>query len=485
MYQDLPRDQVPSGQLWNCVDFIPQYLGAPLRKRGGWSYASRALGSCTYVDALLYAPFAGAPLNLAVGSDGHVYKFTASAETDVGTAFAVAQNPVYHRSNAAGLAVILAASGSTTPKSYDGTTFQDLAGSPPQGIYGDVWNDRTLIANTAAQPQRLYFSPVGNAAGTWDTTNAWEDMKLPIVGVAVIRTGILLFHDHSTAVLTGTTPPSATSIGDLTLRDPVFDVGCIDARSIVKYNDTAIFAASRGIYQTDGNTIRSLTDMGGMGSYWATLLASYTTSWHISAGIYHDTYIVSVMNGTTFVDCLAYDLTWKFWYRLSNFPGRAFARQGGLFEETYMALGSSGRVASLSSILQPAAGVKNDANGTAVTPYYETAFFRGWQHWHRKWVPSMAIQSWRRAYLSYELTDAASDNPILTMSYATDLTASSYTALSPTLTENTSYKRIHRNVFTQGNGLMLKVAQTNASADTLLHAIEIEYTPLESSRLAQ
>lgn len=485
MEQDSPRDGLPSGKLWNCVDFIPQYLGAPLRKRGGWSYASTALGSCTYVDALLYAPFASGALNLAVGSDGHVYKFTSGSNTDVGTAFAVAQNPVYHRSGATGLAIIPAASGATTAKSFDGAAFQDLAGSPPQGIYADVWNDRTLLANSTANPQRLWFSQVGDAAATWDTTNSWEDMKLPIVGLCVIRTGIILFHDRSTAVLTGTTPPSATTIGDLTLKDPVFDVGCIDARSIAKYNDTAIFAASRGVYQTDGNTIKSLTDQGGIGSYWATLLSSYTASWHIAAGIYHDTYIVSILNGTTFVDCLAYDLTWKFWYRLANFPGRAFAKQGGLFEETYMALGNSGRVAALSTILQPSGTYKNDGDGTAVTPYYETAFFRGWQHWHRKWVPSMAIQSWRRIYLTNEITDAASDNPYLTISYQTDLALSSYIALSPTLTENTTFQREHRNIFRQGNGIMFKVAQSGASGDTRLHSLEIEYTSLETSRLVQ
>src|SRR5579863_1820720 len=168
MWQDSPRDMLPTGRLWNMVDFIPDYLGAPARKRGGWTYASTALASTTYVDGLIYAPYASGSLNLGVGSDGHVYKFTVSTDTDIGTAFAVAQNPIYHRSNSTGLVVIPAASGTTTPKSYDGTTFQDLAGTPPQGIYADVWNDHTILCNGTSSstlyPQRFWFSPIGNAA---------------------------------------------------------------------------------------------------------------------------------------------------------------------------------------------------------------------------------------------------------------------------------------------------------------------------------
>lgn len=490
MQQDSSRDSLPAGVLWNCVDLIPQYLGAPARKRGGWAYSSTALGSCSYTQGIIYAPFAAGALNLVIGSDNNVYKFTSGSNTNVGAAFPIAQNPIYHRSGTPGLVVIPAASGTNNPKSYDGTTFKDLATTVPQGMFASVWNDRTLLANgfdsvsSAQQPQRLWFSGVGDAT-SWDLKNAWEDTKLAIVGLAVISTGILIFHLRNTDILTGTTSPSATTIGDLTLRSPVFDAGCIDAQSIVTYNNTAIWADARGVYQSDGNTIKSLTSIYGMQSYWTSLISGYTSGWHISAGIYHDTYIVSIMNGSTFVDCLAFDLTWLIWYRLANVPVRGFARQGSTFEETYIALGNAGKVGALSTILAPTAAVKNDADGTAVQPYYETGLFRGWQHWHRKWIPSMAIQSWRRAYKNYELVDAGTDGPVITMSYATDMSATSYTALTPTFGETTAYARQHRDIFVQGSGIMFKVAQTGPSADTRMHAIEVEYMPLETSRLAQ
>lgn len=492
MVQDNPRDlpsmsSIWASSLWNVVDFIPVYLGAPLRKRGGWSYASPTLGSTTYIDALIYAPFAGGAKNLGVGSDGHLYQFTSGSSSNVGTAFAVAQNPVYHRTGTTGLVVIPAGSGTNIPKSYDGTTFQNLAGTPPAGIYADVWNDRTLLANGTAggtlYPQRLWASPIGDAAGSWDLTNSWVDFSLPLTAIAVLKTTILGFHLRSTERIKGTIFPSSTSIGDLTM-DAAFNVGCIDARSIAKYNDTVIWADTLGIYQSDGAALKNLTAAGGMAAYWTSLLANYTANYHIAAGIYHDTYLVSVLNGSTFVDCLAYDLLRGYWYRLSNFNARCFARISSTIEETYMGLGNAGRVASLSSILTPTAATKNDGDGTAVTPYFETPLYRGWQRLHRRWIPSYAIQSWSRVYLNYDIEDAATDNPQLTVSWSIDPADTSYTNL-PVFVATTKFTRGRRDLQFQGSGLMLKVAQQNASADTRIHAIESEYDPLEPSRLIQ
>jgi hypothetical protein len=496
MVRDSPRDQLPGGALWNCVDWIPRKLGAPLRKRGGWAYASRVLGTSTFVNALIYAPFANGAQNIAVASDGNVYAFTTVSETAVGFAFNVAQNPVYHRSNSptVGTVIIPAASGTVAPKFFDGNNYGNLGGGPPTGIYAAVWNDRTVLANSTVNPNRVWFGPAGNSAATWDTTNAWQDATLPITGVGVLKTAIMLFHLRSTERLRGTTPPSSTTIGDLQM-DNAFDVGCIDARSIVNYNDTLIWADARGVYQTDGAALKDLTWNGDQGirSYWRSILANYVGAvggTTIVGGVYDDTYIVAVMSGTTFVDCLAYDLAHGFWYRLGNFPVRAFCRTGSTFEETLMGLGSVGRVASISPILSPSAATKDDADGTAVTPVMETGLFRGFTHIHRRWMPSMGLQQWKTLYFNYDLRDAAADNPTLTVSYATDPGATSYTAIARTLAETVKNTRAKRDFATNGggirsSGLMLKIAQTGASADTRLSAFEADYSPLEGSKLVQ
>lgn len=492
MTQDVGRDLLPAGMLWNSVDYVPNLLGAPLRKRGGWSYNSRALGTSTYIDAVVFAPFEAGDKTLAVGQDGNVYSFTTSAETNLGVGFAVKQNPVFHRTGSPtkGTVIIPAGSGTTTPKSYDNTTYGNLGGTPPQGMFADVWNDRTLLARGTVGgtlfPTRIWFSPVGNAAGTWDTTNAWVDSQSVLQGIAVVKNVILLFHGSNTERLRGSIPPSATTIGDL-VQDKVFDVGCIDARSIVKYQDTVIWADARGVYQTDGTVLKDLTSVGGMRSFWRNTLSPYTTSWTVAAGVFNGLLVVSVMNGTAIVDCFMCDLQTTMWVRLANFPGRCFAScvSSSLSADTCMGLGNAGRVAGLYSITQPDATVKNDANGTAVQPYFETAFYRGVTTVHRRTLASLGLQDWENIYANYDMRDAAADNPTMTISYITDPSSTSYTALSRVLAETTKYTRALRPLDFNSSGVGFKFAQTNASSDTRFNGIELEYSPREGGRLAQ
>lgn len=508
MWRDNPRDQVPSGRLWNSVDLIPEQLGAPTRKRGGWAYGSPALGSTIYVEGLISATVGGTARDFAIATDtvnnAHLYSFTSSvSSTDIGSigSIYVLQNPVLHRSGTTPLIVIPCGAGGSVVKSYDGTTLGNLGGSPPKANYADVWLDRTILGycnvSSTNYLQRIYFGPIGDSAATWDTTNAWTDTTGDIKGLAVIRSGILAFHDHTTDIITGTTAPSATSVGDLQQRTNAFQVGCIDARSIAKFNDTAIWANARGVYQSDGNTVKDLTASGGISRYWRdtfTGLPITNVSYNVTGGIYNNTYIVSITSrsgsdvpttGAT-LDCLAYDIANNYWYRLGNCGFGAMAQKlTSQADETFMGLNAAGRVAKASTMLLPTSAVKNDGDGTAVTPVYETGLFRGFSRFHRKYVQSMGLQSWVRFYLNYEITDAATDNPYLTVSYATDPAATSYTDLSPTFVENSAYQRARIDLHFQANGVMFKVAQTNASADTRLHAIEVEYQPLEGSRLAQ
>lgn len=492
MYQDAPRDQLPAGKLWNCVDFIPEYLGAPLRGRGPANSYYTIPGVTLWVTALFSGVLGTGSVNVAGLSDGNYY--VSGNGTPLG-AGSMLQNPFLHRTGSTPLMV----SPGTTPKSYDGTTYQTLAGSPPAGIYGDVWNDHTLLANSAANPQRIWFSPVGDAAGTWDTTNSWLDTKAAITGVAAIRTGIMVFHQATTGLITGTTPPSATTIGDLTFRDPAFDVGCLGPQTIAKYNDTVIWADQRGIYQSDGNTIKDLTFAGGMSSYWRNIAPSKQqnvvsgTHSYCAAGIIRDTYMISLSSikittnpvVVTSFDFLCYDLLRGFWYRMSNIPATCFFRDPNMAPEE-LAWGDvheTGNVGMMSSVFNPAAA------GSYGTGFYETAFYRGWQHWHRKWIPSMAIQSWRRIYLTHLLSDTGNAGDI-SIGVSTEMNQSTYTNVSPDMNALTPtyptviWKRQHRDIFKQGKGIQFKVTAT-ANTDIQLSALEVEYTPLETSRLVQ
>jgi hypothetical protein len=161
-------------------------------------------------------------------------------------------------------------------------TVAALGGSPPQGQYAAVWGDYTLLANTTAQPQRLYFSDPGDPE-TWDTTNSFWDFTTPINGLATTRSFILAFHDGTMSRLRGTTPPPGS---DFYNDDPIFNVGCTDARSIAVDGDRIVWANGEGIWVTDGSAKpANLAELCGRLSFWQETLVGYDkSSWTLAGG---------------------------------------------------------------------------------------------------------------------------------------------------------------------------------------------------------
>lgn len=459
------------GAAWNLVDYIPQH-GGPLRKRGGWAYASPDIAgvsggeNATYIQAVVHAPFAAAAKLCAIDEDGLLYTVASSSSaTHIGTAVTPLQVPVFHRDRI----IITASNGTTAPKSYTGSTLADLAGSPPAAKYAGVYKDRTLLGNTSAQPQRLSFSDAGDPT-TWNAAG-YIDTGDPIKGLATLRNAVLVYHDGRTERIRGATPPPNTDM----VLEPLFDQGCIDARSIALYGEFVIFANTTGVFLTDAATILDLTEAGGLSKYWQTLMSSYAAStWTLSAGVFRGNYVISVMNGTTFKDCLVCDLDRRVWFRLSNVKGLTFAPAYGTAAELYFGVRGAARVGSFSSVFAPAATYKSDAESTAVAPVVETQF-----------TPLEGQLRIKHVYVGHDIRDAATDNPILTVSYVTSPEATAYTDLGTTLAETSAYKRSRIPVNLAVGGIGFKVTQTNASSDTYLYGLELEGHSQEKSRRAQ
>ena len=494
--RDYPRDQLPPGYIWECIDFVPQILSAPLTKRGGFKYGSTAMGATSSVKGLLYAPFASGVLNLAITSDNHLYSFTSGSNSDLGAAVNVVQNPVFHRSSStgaspdAGLAIIPAAGGSTAPKSYDGSTLQNLAGTPPKATYACVFNDYTVFGNgtvgSTAYTNRIWFSVRGDAAAAWDTTNSVQDSTAPITGLAAARSAILVFHSRFTERFRGTHPGTAAA-GDASdfAQDTPLNVGCMDARTIVNYKDGwVLWADQAGIYMSDGVSIKNIAAEGLISSIWRVYTAQ---AWTVAAaGIINDTYFISLTgSGGTDLGTWAYDIVHGWWWRAANFKFLCYARSGGATEETYAGMAGAGRVAALSTVFTPSGTYKNDAEGSAVIPYMETGFYRGFQRLHRKWVPSMGIQSWKCLYLNYVLQDAASDSPTIQIQCMVNQDGT-FAAPTNTLAAHGSTQiRTRRDLRLQANAIAFNFQQANASAQTKLYMIEGWYEPLGTGQLSQ
>jgi hypothetical protein len=470
--RDFPRNQMPARSLWWAEDYIPN-LGAPLRGRGGYEYASANIASTvatsTYITAGIYAGFENSTRHIVVDEDGRFIEVVSpSSTTDIGAGVTTLQNPVMHRD----IVVVPASGGATNPKSikYTGSyTVADLAGSPPQAKYASVHKDRTLLACTTAEPQRLWFSDAGDPEG-WDTTNTYWDFNDPISGLEAIRTSILVFSQSNVSRLRGSTPPPGS---DFVADDPfIRGIGCDDARSIASTGDVVIFASRGGIHITDGVTVADLTKRCDMLSYWQEQMAAYTpATWTIVGGIIRGHYFVNVMDGATPKFSALIEVNRYRWWPMTNIDARG-AWQGASQDELYFGRRGAARVGKLSSIFMPASGVKNDADGTAVTPLAESPFYLG----------RPGLKRWKNLLPTHDITDYGSDNPTLTYSYVTSPEETSYTALAVVPAETTAITRPVLFLGKTSQGLGFKWSQTNA-ADSRFYGVEAEVEPMDPGRV--
>jgi hypothetical protein len=190
--------------------------------------------------------------------------------------------------------------------------------------------------------------------------------------------------------------------------------------------------------------------------------------------------IVSVMDGSTFKDAFAVHVYDRTWVRLSNIKAVMQWSSISAAPETYFGYRGGAYVGELTSVLSPAAGVKADADGTAVTPVLETPWF--------PIGPSKAPI--RDIYVAYDLRDAASDQPALALSYVLSPENTNYTNISDfsgsgyTLPETTEFTRVRRNLRKAGFGVALKLLQSNASSDTRIYRLETDAHKREATRVA-
>lgn len=473
MVQDSPRNALPKGKAWNLIDYIPSILGAPAAERGGWIYASPSLAvsdtAATYVKSLVVAPFSGGTQLVSINDTGNLCKIVSSSSaTKIGAAVIPKQRPVFMHD----VLAIPSPNGSTACKKYDGTNIAALGASSPAAQYAAVFVNRTWLANTSAEPQRVYASDAGDAT-SYDTTNTFLDVSEPVTGLAALPNVLLVFMQDKTARFRGTTPPPQT---DMIIDDPIFQYGCTDARSIDVNGSSCCFANGTGVFLTNGTSFPTdLTEAVGLKKYWRDILATYdSTTWTLSGGWFGNLYAISVISGSTLIDTIVFDVRKSNAYRLSNLDVSMYAPAVQSGQELYGASRGEARVYALSTMFTPSATVKNDGDGTAVTGTWESPFYD---------TKTIGSQRWRDVYLEYDLRDSGSDDPTMTVSYITSPESTSYTSCSPALAETTAKKTIRRKLHKANTGLGFKVTRANASAQAKIYGIGATVYQREGSRL--
>jgi len=506
---DASRDELPKNAAFRLSDWLlPQYE-APLRKRGGWAYASPALstlgGTAASVAALGFLPFASDGHLVAVSNAGSVYQLKrfdgagGALVTDTGDATIVPTWPIfYHKTGAYTYGIILPGYSQThrVPKKYLDTgslvyQSQALGGVPPRARVGWSWGDYLVLAN--------YYDPTG---GTYDLKNnrvAFSGAGLPetwvytgatsstfdfpeevVAGVPLLNTQ-LVFGYNNCYSFTGDTPPPG---GNLTRRLLFAGNGTFDGRTALAWRNYAVWANPTGIWISDGATLTDLTAAAGISNYYRQKVTGFsvTAGWSATAGVYRDHYVLTIRNAagaivTTFV-C---DLSRKTFTEWTNIPSGNFARfysgpgtalYGG-DEELFFAHTSSPRVGKISTLWTPSSTYAADADGAAVLPVLETPFYT-FDRAQKKRV--------RSVYSTYDIRTAGA-SPVLRVSAVfTPEVGAAYTTLTPDLPTTLTIARRHAKIAKQIIGVGLKFAQVGASADTRMYGVELEGFPQEVTR---
>lgn len=495
---DISRDELSPRAAFRMYDYIPQ-LESPLRKRGGWGYATPDLsGLGGHPVSIGWAPFPSDGLLLTVTASGQV---TLNRTLDgSGSAFATADSgdtsilptcPLFWHTTPTKRSMIILP-GFNEPYAKVPKRFHDdagtasyavapIPGTPPMARMGFSWGNYLVLGN--------YYDPTDGGKlhnNRWafsapDDITSWSlvdpnasrlDFPEEIVaGIPVLNSIIALGYENAW-IVTGDIPPPG---GNLARKILFAGVGTFDMRSVVGWRNYAIWANNSGVWMSDGATLTNLAEAGGISLYYRQLVEnkSFVTGLTASAGIYRDHYVLS-LKGALRDTTLVCDIQRKVWSEWTNVPSVSFAHRSsgpgtgpgtrGGDEELFFAHASLPRVGALSTLWQPGLTYAADADNSAVLPVLETPYYR---------LNVLSLKRIRFAYLGYDLTPAAGGAQLNCGFVLDPAPGEAYTAMQP-LPTTAKYVRKRLRIGRQALGFGLRLAQAGASADTRLYSIESE-----------
>jgi hypothetical protein len=485
MKRDFPRNRMPADSAWTLKDVILEY-GAPARERGGWTHTSPNIAGvppfpATWITAGIYAVFSTAsgsvPRNICIDDAAQVYEFTSGVSaSNVGFGWSMIQNPVFHggaRANGttvnSGLVIIPdGGAGNQPPKKYNGTAITLLNGSPPAAKYAAIYKDYTVLGNgyvsTVQYPNRIWFSPVGDpdcsgssGASAWDTTDSWIDFTTPVRGLAATKNALLVFGDGNISRVRGSIAPPDT---DMTVDDPWQKLGLVDPFSITVHEDIVYWCAPEGVFRSDGVYLDNITGKGGMLRYWLDLMAGADDQDMVATGVIRNKLVISILDGAggrAPIAAFMVDLQTYAWTEVTNLDARSFwdgVRDNTINDDLFFGRSQAAYVARLETVFSEVddANYKNDGDGVAVASIVETPFYE---------MGRPGLKTVKGLHAGYQLTDHATDNPTVAVSYITSPEQTTYTALG-TLSETTDYDRKRLQLGGRYYGLGFKFARQNA-----------------------
>jgi hypothetical protein len=384
--------------LWDARDYIIGRLGVPLGKRGGWTYQGTAPDDEEFtvtkgpIRAMSNDPFNGGNFMRAIDKNLNVWR---SDGPSFG-AWVIEREYFNHAINRPANCLpkqngVFIADGLFFP-SDDGTNY----GSTHNELYGTDWNMATAAGDEVIYlcshlnrlvgldtHENLWFGDPNPTLTVWDEL-AKYGLQQPGRGLISLGEKLLVFFDGESRLVLGSNPAGyGVTQDDIEIKRFTFDIGLLDAFSIVRWNTQAIWADHNGIYATDGsNYPLDLTWAGNAKDLWLEFIANYDTptTTRVACGIYSDLLVCSMtdLSGDTAIDTIVCDLNRRTWSRWTNTPFTCFVRGSLNTAETWAGIATSagGRVAAISPVLTPTWANNADADGNIVLPSFETAYYR-------------------------------------------------------------------------------------------------------------
>lgn len=343
-------------------------------------------------------------------------------------------------------------------------------------VVSAVYGSATVITVSEAVPNSTADGTLG--AG-WNTDEAYIDCAGPISGLASVSGVLLVFTRGGTQRVVGAVPPG--TIGENMELQPLSGrVGCIDARSIVAVNDLIYFAHESGIYVTTGSNLDSITTKPngtGIGALWRSYTADLAPVLGavVASGVFSNEWMLTSIRHPSGPDVqfICHLPTLSFVRTSTNIACDMYASRAAPSAELYGANASTSeavRPLALKGLFAPASGNKNDASGAAVTPTLETRMLGN----------GSGLKAYGHGHVTYDIRDAASDNPTMAITIATGIEADSgYAAVAEgtPLAEVTVATRKRFSMNKDSQAAQLKFVQSNASSKTEIYTIEAEVRP--------
>lgn len=500
MTRDFAVDSLPAGYLWDLIDAIPNRKGARIEQRGAWEYFSAAFAAT--IQGGYHAAFIkGQRLLVVANSRVWDVDLATGVATDIGPGPAtMVQNGVKLNDRV----YFMDGAGLTLPTVVTFTGAAPVAAlmtaaNCPKAKVGIAYKARLVLAGDPAAPSRVSFSPLeedGGPLAAWDAVS-WIGTTNEVTGMSAMAGQILVDHPAAIERIRGSVPPALDVDTDMFVEPLTEQVGCTLPQTIVPWRENILFADERGVFLTDGSTVRNLAELGGVGDFWRVAYGNRIANNAVSAGVFLDYLLVTVnclvppalaVNFT-----MVCDLNTRSWFRFTNFPATTYIPSESAMEQSWVGHLGTNRLVRVSRMFQDQIPPPNplpdyvDGNGVAVLSSFTTGFERlsrdeGMQRLHSLFT-SYHHQSFTRATapdgvkVEYR-TDPPTPEDI-------DFATGSVTGWTEAgrLPDVTEYSRKKLPVGKRGFGIMVRISALTPSRIHRFYALGVQQTSQDRAKV--